>query len=1464
MTGEPPQARAAAAGGLQLDKLVSGHATTKSTSVTSPAFTTSQAGELLVAFLESDGPGSAQTFSAVTGGGLTWRLRQRANTQRGTAEIWQATATGVLTNATVKGTHSGSYFASVTVATFIGANTAVDGATIAANAATGAPSATLSTTKPGSWVWGVGDDYDQATARTVGPNQTKVDEYLAASGDTFWVQRENAVTPTPTPVTINDTAPTTDRWNLAVIEIPAAVQDTAPPSVPTGLTANAVSPTRVDLSWVASTDDTAVTGYNVLRNGTQLGTATGTSYSDTTAAASTDYSYTVRAYDAAGNTSADSLPATVSTPTPDATPPAISVAAAGPVSQTSATVTWTTDEPASSQVNYGPTAGYGNSSALNPTLVLSHSQTITGLSASTTYHFQVSSTDAAGNNALSADKIFTTPDPAPDTTPPTVTVTAPANAATVSGSVNVTATASDDTGVVGVQFILDGANLGAEDTTSPYSIAWDTKTVGNGSHALSAIARDAAGNSATATTVNVTVSNDLTPPTVSLTTPPDGTTVSGTISVAANANDNVGVGSVQFLLDGANLGAADTTSPYSVNWDSTAALPGSHSLSAKATDTSGNTATAATVTITVDNGSSDPSAIGSWGPVVSWPEVSIHAALTNTGKILTFQGDFTQGGQQYLLDPTTGVQTQVPNAAADLFCAGQAVLPDGKIMVIGGTSTSGGLGIKTITAFNPATETWQTLADMHYPRWYPTGTTLGDGRVLVTSGADKTSADIVQIPEVYDTQRNTWSDLTAATHNIPIYPFIYQLPDGRVLWAGASEVATQTEVLSANLQSWSTVDARIIDGSSIVNYAPGKFMKAGSAADDGNTGNSVNTAFTLDMNLPGATWQPTGSMAFPRAFTNLTNLPDGTVLATGGGTDKTGFDESHAVKPAEVWDPATGIWKTVAALTAPRLYHSVAVLLPDGRVFVSGSGSDPGVPDEKNYQIYSPSYLFKGPRPTITSAPSTVQYDSNVFVQTPDAASIQKVTLIRTGSVTHAFDQNARALQLSFTQTAGGLNVHMPVNGNYAPPGYYLLSIVNGNGVPSVSSYVRFPAPFEDNVAPTAPTNLTATGGIGRVGLSWSAATDNIGVAKYDVYRSTTPGFTPSPANQVVQASGSTLSYSDTGLSAGTYYYQVKAEDAAANISPSSNEASATATTDTIPPTAPTNLVATVASGQVGLSWSAATDNVGVTRYNVLRDGTSVGTATGTSFTDSTVAAGNTYSYTVTAQDAAGNVSAPSNAASATVPSGVSVISVDGTATTHQATAATAISAPALTTTQSNELLLAFLSSDGPSSGSVSFSGVSGGGLTWTLRKRQNTQAGTAEIWQAVAPNPLSAVTFTATRASGSWQGSMTVVGFKNADTALGATAGASAASGAPIASLTTTRAGSWVWAVGTDWSAATARTVGASQSLVDQYLAPAGDTYWVQRQNSATAASGTLVTVNDTAPTGDRYDLALIEILAK
>ncbi|HSB03852.1 MAG TPA: Ig-like domain-containing protein, partial [Thermodesulfobacteriota bacterium] len=218
----------------------------------------------------------------------------------------------------------------------------------------------------------------------------------------------------------------------------------------------------------------------------------------------------------------------------------------------------------------------------------------------------VTARDEAGNTGTDTITATYTPQ---DTTAPTVSITAPTNAQTVSGTVTVTASASDNVGVAGVQFKLDGTNLGTEDTASPYSVSWNTATASNASHTLTAVARDAAGNTTTSAAITVTVSNatsDTSPPTVSITAPTNAQTVSATVTVTASASDNVGVTGVQFKLDGVNLGTEDTTSPYSVSWNTATASNGSHTLTAVARDAAGNTTTATAVTVTVSNATPPP------------------------------------------------------------------------------------------------------------------------------------------------------------------------------------------------------------------------------------------------------------------------------------------------------------------------------------------------------------------------------------------------------------------------------------------------------------------------------------------------------------------------------------------------------------------------------------------------------------------------------------------------------------------------------------------------------------------------------------------------------------------------------------------------------------------------------------------------------------------------------------------
>jgi hypothetical protein len=288
---------------------------------------------------------------------------------------------------------------------------------------------------------------------------------------------------------------------------------------------------------------------------------------------------------------------------------------------------------------------------------------------------------------------------------------------------------------------------------------------------------------------------------------------------------------------------------------------------------------------------------------------------------------------------------------------------------------------------------------------------------------------------------------------------MFALPDGRVLVAGSDEGIIPTHALNLSTNTWEIVDPNPVDGGSAVMYLPGKILKAGSSyfADPGPHSDdpSANTTYTLDMTQGAPSWQQSDSMTYPRTHLNLTVLPDGTVLATGGSTDLSGSEVSKAVYPAEIWDPDTGTWTTLASMQTPRLYQSTALLLPDGRVLMAGGGRN--YVNNDNFlsaEIYSPPYLFRGARPTVASSPASAEFNTSFFVGTPDAADIASVSLVRAGSVTHSIDMDQRFVPLSFTQTAGGLTVQAPVDANLAPPGNYMLFIVNGDGVPSVAPFI--------------------------------------------------------------------------------------------------------------------------------------------------------------------------------------------------------------------------------------------------------------------------------------------------------------------------------------------------------------------------------------------------------------------------
>jgi hypothetical protein len=440
--------------------------------------------------------------------------------------------------------------------------------------------------------------------------------------------------------------------------------------------------------------------------------------------------------------------------------------------------------------------------------------------------------------------------------------------------------------------------------------------------------------------------------------------------------------------------------------------------------------------ITVSTGGT-AALVGQWSAVLPAPMVQVHQHLLLDGRVLSFGGS---SGIPQVFDPATGLFTAVPISEI-LFCSGHSWLPDGRLLVSGG-GTGNGLGHPNSDIFDPATASWTPGPNMAYARWYPTVTTLPDGEVLTMAGADE-NGNPVPIPEVFN--GTSWRQLTGASLTLPNYPRNFVAPDGRIFTAGPSAGSRWLDVTGAG--SWTsgpTMNYGSRTYGSAVMYEAGKIMFVG--------GNSTptNTAEIIDLNQPNPQWTYTGSLTYARWNLNATVLPTGDVLVTGG-VNGDRSNPALKVNATELWNPATGTW-TLLANSAPLLrgYHSTTVLLPDGRVIHSGGGAGGGTIDNLNYEIFSPPYLFKGARPSVTGVTGSAGYGQTVTVQTPDGAAITKVTFIRFGSVTHAFDEGQRLVSLTFSQTSGGITVTLPSSRNIAPPGPYMLFLVNGNGVPSV------------------------------------------------------------------------------------------------------------------------------------------------------------------------------------------------------------------------------------------------------------------------------------------------------------------------------------------------------------------------------------------------------------------------------
>ena len=489
----------------------------------------------------------------------------------------------------------------------------------------------------------------------------------------------------------------------------------------------------------------------------------------------------------------------------------------------------------------------------------------------------------------------------------------------------------------------------------------------------------------------------------------------------------------------------------------------------------------------------------------------IRLDLLHTGKLLIVAGsennpsEYAQGVSKAAVWDLAAQTITIQPMLWDVFCNGGTFFADGRCMVVGGTTEydvpayGEFYGEPRATVFDPLTNKFNQLQSMAHGRWYATTITLGDGRVLTFSGDDETGA-VNQTVEFYTVGSPTgWSSPCDAGWTPPLYPWLHLLPNGTVFYSGSTPYSMFFDPSAANAavpgSGWTTGPTTFygrdrVYGYSVLlpllpsnSYAP-RVMILGGCSPTATASTEI-----IDLSKPTPAWASSGNMpSGPRVHGNAVLLPNGKVLALGGSVQFE--DVNTATLGADLYDPATGSWSSAGTCSFPRLYHSTAILLPDATVVSAGSNPERDA-YEPHIEIYSPAYLFTtdangntiyAMRPTIQSAPASIGYGSGTFqVLTPDALNINSVVLARPGSDTHAWNMEQRLVGLAFTSSSGVLTVNLPPNSNVAPPGYYMLFILNQAGVPSVASFVQVlsnPTDQPPKGTITAPSsNMTISAG---------------------------------------------------------------------------------------------------------------------------------------------------------------------------------------------------------------------------------------------------------------------------------------------------------------------------------------------------------------------------------------------------
>lgn len=465
-----------------------------------------------------------------------------------------------------------------------------------------------------------------------------------------------------------------------------------------------------------------------------------------------------------------------------------------------------------------------------------------------------------------------------------------------------------------------------------------------------------------------------------------------------------------------------------------------------------------------------PSEEGRWRAPVGIPSVAIHSVLLRKGKVLYYdtEGRSANSGDAHVFDPATRTTKQVRPPVVNgkpinLYCGSQTVLPDGRVLLMGGTLAYGPFrGLKTVFTFDPGSMSWTRHGDMRHGRWYPTQVQIADGRVVVIDGTDENAGRNADI-EVFDPRTNKISlvGTRGGTGSPPtggLYPHMFTMKSGRSLVAGPNSTDSWFFTLTGSTFSWKdAANPRNLRRTGAAVMLPGDASGSTKVMAIGGGGSAGVLSSSEVFDESSNSWKAGPSLKVARGHANVVLLPDGSMVAVGGGSSagsKTPYTAGAQHRTVELFDPSTSSWRLGPAQAKRRAYHSTAVLLPDATVMSAGDDGDD--PNNDTVEIYEPPYMHQGgSRPSITSAPSSVGYGGSLGVSASGGAT--KAVLVAPGATTHTVDMQQRVVPVRATPRGdgSGLDVVAPAGPGVAPTGYYMLFVLDGRGVPSVARWVK-------------------------------------------------------------------------------------------------------------------------------------------------------------------------------------------------------------------------------------------------------------------------------------------------------------------------------------------------------------------------------------------------------------------------